>query len=241
MRTNIDTTIEELEEYILGYGSRDIVEFQCAYCGKPVRNKTKHDVQVKIRHIKKFSKKTNNTSIVCNRSCATYYKSLINGTLPVEVNCTCCGKPFKKSLNQFQKYNNHFCGSSCAATYGNRNKEYGTRRSKLEVWIEEQLNILYPNLTIHYCRRDTIGMELDIYIPSIKIAFELNGPTHYKPIYGEATFKAVKGRDKKRKSLCRQNSIKLIEVNVSNFTFMESKIKELNYYLDIVRNEIIKN
>ena len=74
---------------------------------------------------------------------------------------------------------------SCAATYNNKNKTHGTRRSKLECFIEKKLSELYPDLTIHYNQKDTINSELDIYIPSFKLAFELNGIFHYEPIYGE--------------------------------------------------------
>ena len=36
-------------------------------------------------------------------------------------------------------------------------------RSKLEKWLEEQLIKMYPNLEIHFNRKDAINSELDIY------------------------------------------------------------------------------
>ena len=80
---------------------------------------------------------------------------------------------------------NNFCSRSCSATFNNKNKTYGTRRSKLEVFLEKELIKLYPDLLFHFNRKDTINSELDIYIPSLKLAFELNGIFHYEPIYGD--------------------------------------------------------
>ena len=58
--------------------------------------------------------------------------------------CTKCSKviPYekgirKKSEKKSKNYNNVFCNSSCAAKFNNVNKKYGTRRSKLEKWLEK--------------------------------------------------------------------------------------------------------
>ena len=32
---------------------------------------------------------------------------------------------------------------------------------------------------------EAINSELDVYVPSLNLAFELNGIFHYEPIYGE--------------------------------------------------------
>ena len=76
-----------------------------------------------------------------------------------------------------------FCNHSCAATYNITHKTVGTRRSKLEVWLESQLRELYPNLTLLPNDKTAINSELDFYFPELKLAFELNGIFHYEPIY----------------------------------------------------------
>jgi len=48
--------------------------------------------------------------------------------------------------------------------------------------------MLYPDLVIHFNKKDAINSELDIYIPSLKLAFELNGIFHYEPIFGKENF-----------------------------------------------------
>ncbi len=45
--------------------------------------------------------------------------------------------------------------------------------SKLEKWLALQLVTLYPNLDFHFNDKMTIKSELDIYLPSLKLAFEI--------------------------------------------------------------------
>jgi hypothetical protein len=80
-----------------------------------------------------------------------------------QVVCACCGVTFIKELVQIKRSKNNFCSQSCAASYSNRHKTKGNRRSKLEIWFESQLSVLYPTLEIHYNRKDAINAELDIY------------------------------------------------------------------------------
>ena len=112
--------------------------------------------------------------------------------------CKNCNVTFNRIPSLIKKSTSHFCCQSCAATYNNKNKKYGTRRSKLEKWLEEQLTILYPNLEIHYNQKSVIKSELDIYIPSLNIAFELNGIFHYEPVYGIDKLNKIKNNDKKK-------------------------------------------
>jgi endogenous inhibitor of DNA gyrase (YacG/DUF329 family) len=172
----------------------------------------------------------------CSPSCSQRHRKT-----SVIVNCAQCGAEVEKLLAEFKSYKNSFCNPSCSGKYTSTHKTHGHKRSKLEAWLEKKLTTRHPELEIHYNQRTAIGMELDIYIPSIKIAFEINGPTHYKPIYGESQFKYIKARDAKRKKLSRKNNIKLIEINTSKFQFHERKVKELNNYLNMIEQEIMKS
>lgn len=115
----------------------------------------------------------------CSKKCVQPYR-------PVKqtVNCKTCNKDFLKHPNQIKKTKNNFCSKSCAGSYNSTHKLTGTRRSKLEVYLEQQLTSLYQNLLIDFNKKNTINSELDIYIPSLKLAFELNGIFHYEPIHG---------------------------------------------------------
>jgi len=103
------------------------------------------------------------------------------------------------------------------------------RRKKLglklvgEGWIsEEELTLIVKNLFKGYevekTRQALKGwcLELDIYIPKLKIAFEYNGIQHYKFNHfffnNKEDFQALQYRDRCKKKLCKKNNIKLIVI-----------------------------
>jgi hypothetical protein len=130
-----------------------------------------------------------------------------------------------KSRAQLRRHPRSFCNKSCAASWKHAHKTIGYRRSKIEIYVENQLKLDYPNLEIVFNNRKIIGYELDIYIPNIGIAIEINGPTHYDPIYGTEVLERTRRTDKLKQSLCNDNGIKLFTV--------EAKGKDNNkYYQD---------
>ena len=115
----------------------------------------------------------------------------------------------RRNDRKFKIYKNIFCTHSCAARYNNTHKTTGNRRSKLEVWLENKLINLYPELEIHFNRKDTINSELDVYIPMLKVAFELNGIYHYVPIHGIELLTRIKNNDNKKIQACIEQGIEL--------------------------------
>lgn len=108
-----------------------------------------------------------------------------------------------------------FCSKSCNAKWTHAHKTTGYRRSKMELWIEEQLNTLYPNLRIDYCKRDAINAELDIYVSSLRLAFELNGIFHYEPIYGAEQLARVQTNDRRKFQACLERGIEFCTIDTS--------------------------
>jgi len=169
----------------------------------------------------------------CSHKCSTDN----NVTLKI-VNCKQCNKEFLKNRSQSIKHPNHFCTKSCAATYNNTHKTKGTRKSKLEFYLENKLVLLYPNLEFHFNRKDSINSELDIYIPSMKLAFELNGLFHYEPIFGENKLEQIQNNDKRKFQACLERNIELCIIDSSKLKyFKESNAKP---YLDIIVDIINK-
>ena len=149
--------------------------------------------------------------------------------------CTNCGKKFYKRPAEQKKTKNHFCSRSCAATYNNTHKKTGTRVSKLEIFLQEQLSQEY-NFQFHFNRKDTINSELDIYIPEINLAFELNGVFHYEPIYGEEKLKKIQNNDERKFQACLEHKIELCIIGTSKQRYFKEKTS--NEYLCIITNII---
>jgi hypothetical protein len=155
-----------------------------------------------------------------------------------QVVCAYCGTSFIKEAVQIKQTKHNFCSRSCSASYSNRNKTKGYRRSKLEIWLESQLLMLYPELEIHYNRKDTINAELDIYIPSIDLAIELNGIFHYEPIYGEEKLSQIQNNDQRKFQACLEKGIEMCIIDTSGFTYF--KVDKAQKYLQIV-TQVIEN
>lgn len=182
------------------------------------------------KHLRKSGKK-----FYCCKECR--YASQ-NWILPKKVTCKYCSKEFSKRMCDIRKSPTHFCSSSCAATYNNTNKTHGYRRSKLEIWLEEQLPALFPKLDFHFNRKDAVNSELDIYIPSLNLAFELNGIFHYEPIFGSAQLNKIQNNDNRKFQACLEKKIELCIIDSSKLSYF--KPANAQKYLDIIV-EIIKN
>lgn len=200
--------------------TKDKLPCECYQCNKNFYL-TKHDVQ------RVLNPKHKRTGKFCSKQC----QSKFDKKSPI-VNCQNCDKEFKKWPSQIIKHINHFCSKSCAATYNNKHKTTGTKRSKLESYIEIQLAIIYPNLKIDFNKKDAINSELDIYIPSLKLAFELNGIFHYEPIYGPKKLNQIQENDISKTKSCHDAKIDLCVIDVSQQKYVKPSTSQK--YLDII-------
>ena len=100
------------------------------------------------------------------------------------------------------------------------------------MWVEGQLTTLYPELHILYSDKTAINSELDIYIPSLSLAFELNGIFHYEPIYGKSKLNQIQNNDNRKFQACIEHNIELCIIDTSSQKyFKENSSKK---YLDII-------
>ena len=203
--------------------SRDLIKLECKYCNN-IFTKEKHYVQARKGDF-------------CSTKCSVSFRSV--GKFIIK-SCSQCGKEVRRVNSQLKKNKskNLFCNGSCAAIYNNTNKTTGTRRAKLEKWLESQLNILYPNLEIKFNHILPNCCELDIFVPSLALAFELNGIFHYEPIFGQEKLDRTKNNDIRKFKHCRDNNIGLCVIDTTKQKrFSPENSKE---FLDIITNIISK-
>ncbi len=180
----------------------------------------------------KYEQKVNRKRLkYCSLKCRN-----IGRDVTMDCSCVDCGISFQKPLNQVKhsKTGNHFCSRSCAATYNNTHKKHGTRKSKLEVWLEAKLTEICPDLEFHFNRKDTINSELDIYVPSMKLAFELNGIYHYEPIHGGDKLSQIQNNDNRKFQACIEQGIELCIIDTSGQIYFKEKTSQK--YLNIIIN-----
>lgn len=101
-----------------------------------------------------------------------------------------------------------------------------------EAWANETLlyqlvSELYPDRKIyrHFRPEFLEFLELDVYIPDLKLGIEYQGIQHFEPVEhwgGRKALEKVKERDARKKKLCEENGIKLIY-----FYYYEELDKEL--------------
>lgn len=109
-----------------------------------------------------------------------------------------------------------------------------------EAWATETLLYhlvcqIFPTERVvrHYRPEFLEYLELDVFIPKLKIGIEYQGIQHFKPVDhwgGEKSFKQVVKRDARKKKLCLENDIKLI------YFYHNEEISE-----ELVKNKLINN
>lgn len=207
---------------------RDLLNFECDFCKKSFNREKRYAFN---------NRKFGNKNHGCCKKCSGNLASLTLGSsLKQVVSCRTCEKKLLRKQCEIKKTNNSFCSRSCSATYHNSNKKHGTSRSKLEKWLEEQLVKKYPNLIFDFNKTSAINAELDIYIPELKLAFELNGIFHYEPIFGEEKLQKTQNNDQKKFLSCHNAGIGLCVIDSSSQKTFRPKSSQK--YLDIITSII---
>jgi len=172
----------------------------------------------------------------CNSECRREHRKK---NIMITTNCTNCNTVITKLYSASKRHKNTFCSHSCSTIYLNSHKTFGYKRSKLEIWIEEQLTQIYPELLINYNKKDIINSELDIYIPSLSLAFELNGIFHYEPVFSNERLISTQINDSLKFKKCIENNISLCVIDTSQQKYVKPSTSQK--YLDIITKIINEN
>ena len=208
--------LSNISKKIDQFKSRELVPLQCKNC-KKLFYRTKNKIQSVLKGNSTFSLD------YCSCKCNINSHRTKTNIICIQCSKSFMGYPYRK-----------FCSHSCSGTYNNGHKIKGNCRSKLELWIESQLKQKYPQLEIHYNKTNTINAELDIYIPSLKLAFELNGIFHYEPIFSEEKLQKTQNNDQRKFQACLEKGVELCVIDASSQKYFKENTSQK--YLDIITN-----
>jgi hypothetical protein len=189
----------------------------------------------------RYKKKCGIKNLFCSNICQSKYQETgVNDLL--DCVCSYCNTPIKRQRRLLELTNTHFCNRHCQGNY--YSKYLGRdNRSLLEKKIESYLIDDYPKLDIIFGdRQQCYTLELDIYIPELNLAFEINGPIHYKPIYGNNALDKIQKNDAKKIKICKTKGIKLIIIDdVLDYYNDNSEYIYSNKIKPIIDNQILKS
>lgn len=90
--------------------------------------------------------------------------------------------------------------------------------------------IFLENYSIKHYRPGILeGLEIDYYLPELKIGIEYQGEQHFQPVEyfgGKEAFEKQKDRDMRKKNLCKRNGILLVYINYSD-VLNESNVRNI--------------
>lgn len=206
------------EEEFIRAKTDDLLPIQCENC-KSTMFKKKHNIQCGLKGHPHFKY---TVCLKCHLDKITKKKT---------VQCENCGNTFKKIYAEFISSKHHFCSNSCHAYYMHKHHQFKKRRkSQAESYLTDRIKKDFPELEILCNTRSQLdsGLEIDIFLKTIKLAIEINGPIHYFPIHGEDKLSSIKKNDERKISKMRLKGFNILIIDISK----PKGTKATNSFLD---------
>lgn len=92
-------------------------------------------------------------------------------------------------------------------------RQTAKKGSSLERFLVAQLSV--AGYTPEFHKEAVIEnekMHIDIFLPKLQVAIELDGPTHYEPIFGEEQLLKVKDADNRKNGILLNNGMSVIRI-----------------------------
>jgi|TARA_B100001564_G_scaffold171348_1_gene144050 very-short-patch-repair endonuclease len=84
-------------------------------------------------------------------------------------------------------------------------------------------------------------LQIDLYIPSINLAIEVDGPSHFDPVWGQETLQKTKTYDDKKQGLIIGKGMKLVRIKQKmDFSMSRSRLilDKLLFLVDQISNNL---
>lgn len=118
-------------------------------------------------------------------------------------------------------------------------------RSIAEKLIRRHLESIFPGTTIspnyrseHFLSPKGRPLEFDLWIPDCKLAIEVQGPQHFKPLYGDDNT-TLKANDQVKREWCKLHEIKLVWIEWDGATKSLFRLPEVEQRRHL--NELLKS
>lgn len=112
--------------------------------------------------------------------------------------------------------------------------------SKLELFLFNTL--LQDGYVVEFHKEQNLlntKLQLDLFLPKLNIAIEVDGPSHFAPVWGEDTLKRNQGYDNKKTGLILGKGLSLIRVKQSKDF---SKARATVIYRELLKSiELVQN